>query len=64
MSQNDVMKRLVWSGLLAGLGHGLGSRFERVGEWLDPLSWVLLALVLGGYAWRVATHRGGVRRAG
>jgi membrane protein DedA with SNARE-associated domain len=52
----------LWSGLLAGVGQVLGSRFERVSEVFDPLSWVLLALIAGGYAWRVATHRG-ARRA-
>ncbi len=45
----------LWAGLLAGAGRALGDRWERIGTWIGPLSWV----VLGGlaiwylvYVWR------------
>lgn len=46
-----------WSGLLVGLGYALGSRFEQVGEFIDPVAKATLAAVVAWYAWRVARHR-------
>lgn len=43
----------VWAGLLAWLGHLLGSRFKQVEEYLDPASWIVLGGLLAWYVWRV-----------
>lgn len=48
----------LWTVLLAWLGHALGSSFEKVGEYLDPVSWVVLGGLLAMYAWRVVRHKG------
>jgi membrane protein DedA with SNARE-associated domain len=48
----------IWTGLLAWLGYALGSNFEKVGEYLDPVSWVVLGGLLAMYIWRVVRHKG------
>jgi membrane protein DedA with SNARE-associated domain len=53
---------LIWSALLAGAGFALGAAFGEVDEWLDPVSWVVFAGILGWYVWRVV-RRGGRPRA-
>ena len=52
----------IWTALLAYLGHVLGSNFQQVGEYIDPISWVVLGVVLAIYFVRVARHKGSNRR--
>ena len=52
----------IWTALLAWLGYVLGSNFEKVGEYLDPVSWVVLGGLLAWYIWRVIRHKGRDRR--
>lgn len=52
----------VWTALLAWLGYALGSNFEKVGEYLDPVSWVVLGGLVAMYVWRVIRHKGEQRR--
>ena len=49
----------MWSTLLVFGGYWLGSRFEQIGKWLDPVTWVVLGLIVAVYLWRVVTHRSG-----
>lgn len=44
-----------WTTLLALLGYGLGSQYEQVGAWLDPVSFGVLGLIVVVYLYRVAT---------
>jgi len=48
-----------WTALLAGLGYALGSQYEVVGEWLDPVSFGIMALIVALYLYRVATFKPG-----
>jgi membrane protein DedA with SNARE-associated domain len=43
-----------WSGLLTALGYQLGERFADVERWLQPVSWTIVVIALGGYWYRVA----------
>jgi membrane protein DedA with SNARE-associated domain len=43
-----------WSGLLAALGYQLGTRFSDVERWLQPVSWAIVVIALGGYLYRLA----------
>lgn len=43
----------VWTAALAGAGFALGSRFKQVGQWLDPVTWVVLGGLALAYGWRV-----------
>jgi len=47
----------VWTALLAYLGYLLGSKFEQVGRYLDPVSWIVFALVLVWYVSRMVRHK-------
>lgn len=48
----------LWTGLLVGIGYALGSNFERVGDFIDPVTKVVLGVVVAWYLWRVVTHKG------
>jgi membrane protein DedA with SNARE-associated domain len=43
----------LWSALLTGAGYILGAKFEKVGEYLNPLSYVVVAAILFMYFFRV-----------
>jgi membrane protein DedA with SNARE-associated domain len=47
----------MWTAFLALLGYALQSQYERVGAWIDPVSIAVLIVIVGLYAWRVATFR-------
>lgn len=47
----------VWTAALAGAGYALGQQFKQVGEWLDPVSWVVFGGLALAYAWRVWRHQ-------
>lgn len=49
---------LLWTGLLAGTGYLLEGQYEKVAEYLNPFSNVVLGLILLAYFYRVATFRG------
>jgi len=48
----------IWTGFLAWLGHVLESQYEKVADWLDPVSWLVIAGLVGGYLWRLARGKG------
>jgi membrane protein DedA with SNARE-associated domain len=52
----------LWVGLLAWLGHIVGANFERVGEYLDPVSYAVLGGLAVWYVWRVVRHGRGSQR--
>ncbi|MGG5820320.1 DedA family protein [Falsiroseomonas sp. HW251] len=47
----------VWISLLAGAGWWLEEHFHAVEGWLSPLSYIVLALILGTYAWHIWSTR-------
>jgi membrane protein DedA with SNARE-associated domain len=47
----------VWTGLLAGAGYLLQSQYELVADYLNPISTVLVAGIIGWYLYRVVTFR-------
>ena len=51
-----------WTGLLAWLGYVLGSNFQQVSKYLDPVSWAVLGGLFVWYVWRVVRHKGEDRR--
>ena len=50
---------LIWTSVLAGLGYLLGGQYEAIEGWLDPVSKGIVAMLVLGYLWRVATFRPG-----
>lgn len=47
----------IWTALLAYLGYFLGSSFRKVGEYLDPASWVVVVCIVVIYSVRVIRHK-------
>jgi len=54
----------VWTGLLAAAGYLLGDRYERVKDWVSPLSIAVLAALVLWYLYRVFHFRRAPRAAG
>ncbi|MDQ3558971.1 MAG: DedA family protein [Pseudomonadota bacterium] len=52
----------IWTTLLALLGYGLGSQYEKVGAWLDPVSFAVVGIIVLIYLYRVVTFRRGSHR--
>ncbi len=53
----------LWTTLLAGAGYLLQSQYERVADYLNPVSTAVVILVVGWYLYRVVTFRTGGRQA-
>jgi membrane protein DedA with SNARE-associated domain len=51
---------VIWIGGLALLGYALQSRYDRVADWMDPATWIVIGAVVGIYLWRLARQE--VRR--
>lgn len=49
----STLGTLVWSAVLAAIGHGLGARFAEIDRVLGPLSTGIILLLLGIWLWRV-----------
>jgi membrane protein DedA with SNARE-associated domain len=48
----------LWAGLLAYVGYVLGSNFRKVGEYLDPVSWIVFGAIAVLYVARVFMRKG------
>jgi membrane protein DedA with SNARE-associated domain len=48
----------LWTALLAGAGYLLQSQYERVSEWLNPVSNAVLAVLVLWYLYRVIRFKG------
>jgi hypothetical protein len=47
----------LWTTLLAGAGYLLQSQYERVADYLNPVSTAVVVLIIGWYLYRVVTFR-------
>jgi len=43
----------VWSSLLVMVGYQLGTRFSEVEQWLNPVSWAVIAIAVVSYLYRL-----------
>ena len=48
----------LWSSGLALAGYWLGRQWQQIGNYIDPVSWVVVGLIVVWYVYRVATWRG------
>ncbi|HEV8552810.1 MAG TPA: DedA family protein [Casimicrobiaceae bacterium] len=53
----SALGTLVWTGLLVGAGYLLESHYERVAEWIDPFSKLVLGAIVATYLYRLARQR-------
>jgi membrane protein DedA with SNARE-associated domain len=54
----------VWAAILAGLGLWLGEKFENIERVLNPLSWVILGLIVAAWLYRVVKGTGDKKSGG
>jgi len=54
---------VLWSGLLAAAGHALESEYTRVADYMDPISMIVVAVIVLGYVYRLVTYRAGATDA-
>ncbi|TWA65591.1 membrane protein DedA with SNARE-associated domain [Azospirillum baldaniorum] len=47
----------LWSLVLAGAGYLLEGQYDKVSGWMDPVAKLVIAVIAGWYAYRVATFR-------
>tara|TARA_R110002124_G_scaffold111313_3_gene265022 strand:- start:1882 stop:2487 length:606 start_codon:yes stop_codon:yes gene_type:complete len=48
---------VIWVALLSGAGYLLGQQYERVADWLNPLSNLVIGAIIAIYLYRVATGK-------
>jgi membrane protein DedA with SNARE-associated domain len=48
---------LVWCAILAGAGYALGTGYKTIDRWLDPVSWVVVGVLVFWYVLRVIRGR-------
>lgn len=48
---------LIWTTLLVFAGYFLRDEYKRVDAWLNPLTYVVVGLLVAIYLWRVATYK-------
>jgi membrane protein DedA with SNARE-associated domain len=48
---------LIWNIILAGCGYYLGYRFEKIDDWLGPLTNVAVGFMVVAYVWRLVTWK-------
>ncbi len=53
----SVAGSMLWVGALVALGYLLENQYDRVAQWLDPVSKVIVGVALVAYLWRVVTFR-------
>jgi membrane protein DedA with SNARE-associated domain len=47
----------IWTALLAIAGYKLRENYADIDQWIEPLSNIVLLMLVGGYAWRLLTHK-------
>jgi membrane protein DedA with SNARE-associated domain len=57
----SVLGTSLWTSLLAGAGYLLQSQYNRVADYLNPVSTLVVVLIVGWYVYRVVTFRAETR---
>ena len=47
----------IWTALLAVAGFQLRENYADIDQWIEPLSNIVLLMLVGGYLWRLLTHK-------
>lgn len=48
---------VLWTGMLAGAGYLLGAQYQQVSHWLNPVSNVIVGVLVGWYVYRIVVFR-------
>ncbi len=58
----SALGTLIWTAFLTFAGYILESQYDRVAAWLDPVTKIVVGLLILGYVYRVVTYRHRVDR--
>ena len=53
----SIIGMAVWTTILAALGNALGANFKDVENYLNPISYVVLGIIIVLYVFRLITHK-------
>jgi LPXTG-motif cell wall-anchored protein len=54
----NFLGTIIWCAALAWAGHVLGANFDKVHQYVGPVTWVVLAgLLIGGVVWGVRRRK-------
>ena len=53
----------LWTAFLTALGHILGSSYDQVSTWMNPVTDVVVGVIVIWYVWRVSTFGRRSRRS-
>jgi len=53
---------VLWTTILAALGKTLGEDFREVEDYFNPISYVILGIIIALYVYRLATHKREVKQ--
>jgi len=53
----------IWAAVLAWLGYQLGGQVDRIGKFIDPITYAVFGLIGAIYLYRVVTHKAGEEEA-
>lgn len=54
----SLLGTAVWTAFLTGLGYALGSQYDKVADWLNPVTTAIIVGALALYVYRLITHKG------
>ena len=53
----SVAGSMLWVGALVALGYLLEDQYDRVAQWIDPVSKIIVGVAVVAYLWRVMTFK-------
>lgn len=59
---SSVVGMALWTTVLAALGKTLGENFREVEDYFNPISYVILGIIIALYVYRLATHKREVKQ--
>jgi membrane protein DedA with SNARE-associated domain len=59
----SVIGTLIWNTVLAGLGYQLGENYSKVADYLDPVTKVIIGVIVLTYLYRVIRFKGSKQKA-
>ena len=60
----SIIGMAVWTTILAALGNALGANFKDVENYLNPISYVVLGIIIVLYIYRLVTHKRETKQVG
>jgi len=59
---SSVVGMALWTTVLAALGNALGENFKEVENYFNPISYVVLGIIIALYVYRLVTHKREVKQ--